>query len=334
MKRGDSVTIEKRGNKYRIKEMRNGITYRLTLDYEPKKREAEDLIRALINEQNPSADVRDTFEKSAMKYIQIRSNVISPSTIRGYHGILTVLSDRFKSTRTTAITQELVQMEVNNYSATHSPKSTRNLHGFISAVLSVYKPNMILRTTLPQKDKFEPYTPTESEVKKVLEYVAGTKYEIPYRLACYGLRRSEVCAITSADLDGNFLRINKAYVTDENEEWHIKKYPKTTESNRAIYIDDKLADLIRNKKGRMFEGHPSRLNDHLKEILQRIGLPRFRLHDFRAYYASMAHALGIPDAYIMQNGGWSSTHILNRSYKRTIEDLSAEANKKISSHLG
>ncbi|MBQ1572982.1 MAG: hypothetical protein IIZ78_17770, partial [Clostridiales bacterium] len=71
------MTIEKRGNKYRIKEMRNGITYRLTLDYEPKKREAEDLIRALINEQNPSADVRDTFEKSALKYIKIRSNVIS-----------------------------------------------------------------------------------------------------------------------------------------------------------------------------------------------------------------------------------------------------------------
>ena len=285
------MTIEKRGNKYRIKEMRDGITYRLTIDYNPTKREAEDLIRALINEQNPSGDARDTFEKSAMKYIQIRSNVISPSTIRGYHGILTVLSDRFKSTRTTAITQELVQMEVNNYSATHSPKSTRNLHGFISAVLSVYKPNMILRTTLPQKTKFEPYTPSESDVKAVLEAVKGTKYEIPYRLACYGLRRSEVCALTAADLNGNFLKINKAYVTNEKEEWIIKEYPKTTESNRTIYIDDKLAEMIKTKTGRMFEGHPSRLNDHLKEILKRIGLPRFRLHDFRAYYASMAHAL-------------------------------------------
>ena len=328
------MTIEKRGSKYRIKEMRDGITYRLTIDYNPTKREAEDLIRALINEQNPSGDARDTFEKSAMKYIQIRSNVISPSTIRGYHGILTVLSDRFKSTRTTAITQELVQMEINNYSATHSPKSTRNLHGFISAVLSVYKPNMILRTTLPQKAKFEPYTPSESDVKAVLEAVKGTKYEIPYRLACYGLRRSEVCALTAADLNGNFLKISKAYVTNEKEEWTIKEYPKTTESNRTIYIDDKLAEMIRAKTGRMFEGHPSRLNDHLKELLKRIGLPRFRLHDFRAYYASMAHALGIPDAYIMKNGGWSSTHILNRSYKRTIDDLAAEANKKISSHLG
>ena len=326
------MTIEKVGNRYRITKMRNGVRYRVSVDYKPTKKEAEIIIDERIQKENPAGDRRDTFEKSAEKYLLIKQNVLSPSTIRGYRVIIRSLSDRFKNTKTLNISQELIQKEVNDYSADHSAKSTANLHGFISAVLGVYYPSLRISTTLPQKSKYEAYTPSEEEIKRILQEVAGTEYETAYRLGCYGMRRGEICAISSADLDGNLLSITKSKVVTDDNEWVIKPIPKTTGSQRTIYIDDELAARIQ-KDGYAFERHPNLLNHHLHRLVKRLGIPPFRFHDMRAYYASMAHSLGIPDAYIMANGGWTSTNILNRVYKRTFEDKQADANRTISAHL-
>ena len=326
------MTIEKVGKKWRVKQMHNGITYRVSLDYKPTNKEAQLIIAEKISADDPSGDRRDTFKKSAEKYLQIKSNVLSPSTIRGYNTIIRSISDRFMNTKTCDITQELIQKEINDYSASHSPKSTRNLHGFISAVLTVYKPSLRISTTLPQKRKYEAYTPSEDDIKRILNDVSGTKYEIPFRLGCYGMRRGEICAITDADLNENLLHIDKSKVLTDDGSWIIKPFPKTTESERTIYIDDELADLIR-KQGYAYKEHPERLSKALKRIQKRLKMPEFRFHDLRAYYASMAHAMGVPDAYIMANGGWSSTNILNRVYKRTFTEKQIAMNQQIADHL-
>lgn len=326
------MTIEKVGKKWRVKQMHNGITYRVSLDYKPTNKEAQLIIAEKISADEPSGDRRDIFAKSAEKYLQIKSNVLSPSTIRGYNTIIRSISDRFMNTKTCDITQELIQKEINDYSASHSPKSTRNLHGFISAVLTVYKPSLRISTTLPQKRKYEAYTPSEDDVKRILNDVSGTKYEIPFRLGCYGMRRGEICAITDADLNENLLHIDKSKVLTDDGSWIIKPFPKTTESERTIYIDDELVDLIR-KQGYAYKEHPERLSKALKRIQKRLKMPEFRFHDLRAYYASMAHAMGVPDAYIMANGGWSSTNILNRVYKRTFTEKQIAMNQQIADHL-
>ena len=228
------MTIEKRGNTGRISEMRDGIRYRITIDYKPSKREAEDLILEHIQNGDVVCKTNDSFEAAAIKYMELKNNLLSPWTISGYKTILRALSPRFKACKLSNIDQIVVQKEINDYSATHSPKSTRNVHGFISAVLSVYKPSLNLHTTLPQKDKFEPNTPSEDDIKRILKEVSGTVYEIPYKLGCYGLRRGEVCAITAADLDGNMLTINKAMVISEDGGYEIRQMPKTTDSIRTI----------------------------------------------------------------------------------------------------
>lgn len=326
------MNIEKHGNRWRITEDRDGIRYRVSVDHKPSDREARDLIHERIREAEPNTCGKDTFEWSANKYIQSKSNILSPSTIRAYNSVLRNLSGEFKRMKTAAITQEQIQVEINLYAATHSPKSTRNAHGFISAVFRMFRPHMHISTTLPQKDKFEPYTPSEDEVKRILSDVSGTKYEIPYRLGCYGLRRGEICAITAADLDGNLLKIDKTLVYTDDAEWVIKPFPKTTESNREIFIDDDLAEMIK-EQGFAYQENPERLSKHLKVVCRHLGIPLFRFHDMRAFYCSMAHALGISDAYIMANGGWSSTRIMDRVYKRTFAEKQAEANKSIADHL-
>lgn len=325
------MTIERHGKRWRVKQMRNGVLYTVTLDEKPTKKEAELLIAEKITAP-PTRNRKDSFETSTEKYLEIKSNVLSPSTIRGYRTIINSISKSFMSTKTCEITQEILQKEINDYSATHSPKSTINFHGFISAVLAVYNPSLRISTTLPQKRKYEAVTPSEDDIKKILKDVASSKFEVPFRLGCYGMRRGEICAVSSRDLVGNLLNINKAKVYTEDGEWIIKPFPKTTESERTIYIDDDLAKKLKDQ-GEAFSENPERLSKHLHSVQKRLGLPRFRFHDLRAYYATMAHSLGIPDAYIMAAGGWSSTNILNRVYKRTFSEKQNEINLEMAKKL-
>ena len=99
---------------------------------------------------------------------------------------------------------------------------------------------------MPQKVRNEPYIPTDDDVRRILEHARGTEYEIPIILACYGLRRSEICALTLEDIDGDVVRITKAMVQDENFKWVIKT-TKTTASTREIIIPEKTASQIRKR---------------------------------------------------------------------------------------
>lgn len=136
------------------------------------------------------------------------------------------------------------QKEVSLYSNGRSPKTVRNAHGFISAVLKPFNPNLILNTSLPQKARNEPYIPSDDDVKKIISAATGTRYEIPILLAVYGLRRSEICALTLGDISGNIVTINKSKVQDSSGNWVIKTTTKTEESTRKIYLADEIIEKI------------------------------------------------------------------------------------------
>lgn len=62
-------------------------------------------------------------------------------------------------------------------------------------------------------------------------------------------------------------------------------------------------------------------------LLAKAGLPHFRFHDLRHYNASVQHALGIPDAYIMQSGGWGNDSVLKEVYRHALPDVQEKMNK-------
>lgn len=99
----------------------------------------------LMEEQKPVAEL--TVGQAIDRYIDSKDAVLSPSTIRGYKslqkGILLPLHD----VRLADLTQEAVQRFVNRIARDHSPKTVKNVHGLISAALSVYRPEMVLRTS-------------------------------------------------------------------------------------------------------------------------------------------------------------------------------------------
>ena len=52
------------------------------------------------------------------------------------------------------------------------------------------------------------------------------------------------------------------------------------------------------------------------------------MHDLRHYSASILHAIGIPDQYIMARGGWKTDNVMKRVYRDTLSDVEKEMNQK------
>ncbi len=218
-----------------------------------------------------------------------------------------------------------MQEEINRIAKERSPKTVRNHHGFISAVLGIFHPGLKLSTTLPQKVKTEPYIPTNSDIRKILDYSKGSMFEIPIMLACYGMRRSEICALECQDIDGDVVHITKAKVLDEKRNWIIKT-TKTTESTRDIIIPIELSNKIKNK-GYVYKGHPNSITCYLFKAQDSLGIPRFSIHKLRHYFASEMSALGIPEADILRMGGWETDYVMKSVYRHSMMDKEENAKK-------
>lgn len=124
-----------------------------------------------------------------------------------------------KSGYITLITQEDIQKAINIEAQCHSPRTVRNSHGLISAVMRVYRPNFALNTALPKKVRPEIYIPSDAEIKQLLSSVAGTGMELPVLLAAFGpMRRGEICALSSEDISGNIVHVCKNMVINGDRE--------------------------------------------------------------------------------------------------------------------
>jgi len=313
------MKVEKRKNSYRVQKMIDGKRYSITFNHKPTERE---VMQGLL-ELSKTIPVKGSFLACAKSYVKSKDKVISPSTIKGYTSILNALPNDFTGKDILQITQIDIQTTINDYAATHSPKTTRNVHGFISAVLKQFRPDMVIYTTLPQKSVYEHYTPSEDDIRRILDACADNPfYHIPFQLGIMGLRRSEVCALTLDDINGNTLTINKALVKDVNNQWIVKQ-TKTLAGTREIYIPDSLVSEI-EQYGKIFEGNPTSLLYGLNKLQDKLGIPRFRFHDLRHFFASYAHSKGISDADIMSTGGWKSDFTMKSIYRHEMNSKAAQ----------
>ena len=317
------MNIEKLSSgSYRITQMYKGKRYRVTVDHKPSKFEAQRLITEKVNDTHiERPGMYNSFDAAAKAYIDERSHVLSISTIRGYVSILRNLPDTFKSKDIHDLMDgHDIQTLMNEYARNHSPKSVRNMHSFIAAVIHSVVPSVTLPTRLPQPKRSDAYIPEDEDVQALLKAITGTEYEIPIMLACFGLRRSEICALDISDFDfeENTVRIHKAKLRGLSGMQTVERN-KTTESTRTVYISSHICDKVK-EKGYVYKGHPNEITKYMHRTLKKIGLEDFSLHKLRHYYASMASAAHMGEEYIMEQGGWSTPYVMKRIYRHAQED--------------
>ena len=333
----------------------NGRTYSLTWDHKPNKLEIETEVNKI--KKSSSANHEFDFRQAALQYIEINSNVLSPSTIPNYKSIVRNLPQWFVEMKVDRITQLDIQRAINEYTKGMESEEydhfinsvkpdvvhfhtlmglpiefVRNASGLITPVMELYAPDLKINTKLPQKQKHIMNAPLDESIAAILKDSEGTDYELCYWLAVYGLRRSEIIAVTPQSIKGNLLYINTARVISDDRSF-VKKTTKSEEGTRVIEIDDELARKI-IEKGCVYSGYPGNILRDLHRRQDKLGIPRFRLHDFRVYYATFCHnVLKHSDAVLMQNGGWKTQETMIHSYRGTRDDIVQSAQSDVVKHV-
>lgn len=300
------MAIEKlRSGHYRIRFEKDRKKYSITTDRKPTKHEEAALIQEymenLLEQQNRKKN--GSFLDFANEYIDSKEKVLSASTIRGYKATLRGIPESFTGLPFYEIEQHDITKVINDMMDKAKPKTIYNRHGLIVSVLKEFRPAFVVHTKLPRKEQKDIYTPGEAEVKALFDYIENTpranKYYVPLCLAVMGLRRSEIGALTVEDLSkDNTITINKAKVINSDKKWVIQPYTKTEKSNRIIPVPAKLAKAIR-RQGFVFNGDLNSFYKRIVNIEKRLGLRPFGIHRLRSYFASKAHALGMPDSVIL-----------------------------------
>lgn len=281
--------------------------------------EKKDIERSVKENLIPFREALDT-------YISEREKTLSPGTIREYRRSQRTDFKEIEGIFICDLTQDVIQSFINEKSKNHSPKTVRNIHGIICAVMARYFPDKALKTVLPKKVRPSLYIPSDNEIKALISYVQQNdpEMEVPILLAAFGpMRRGEICALRSENISGNIVHVCRSMVLNSENKWVIKA-PKSYAGDRLIEFPDFVIEKIKNIRGSITQFNPAMVSNHFSSDLRRAGLPHFRFHDLRHYSASIQHAIGIPDAYIMQRGGWGSDTVLKTIYRHALEEKEKE----------
>lgn len=280
-----------------------------------------------------------TLFEAFTSFIEARSNVLSPSTLRAYYSIRDNSFKGIMQKSIDEVTQEDVQREINAEASNLSSKTIRNKLALFTSVYNTYakKPKK-LSVNVPAKKRAEIYIPTREDIDKVLEVCQfteeGRKLRIPIMLGAFlGLRRGEIGALTWDDIKGDTLTINKALVkTKENT--YQEKQPKSYAGYRVLKLPPVLQqELKKHKKTKrpLIELSIDRISDGFRVVLKHAGVKPFRFHDLRHFFASTLLALNVPDLYAIKLTGHSTTSMLKNVYQHTFLDKEEEVEEKLNS---
>ena len=313
---------------------RRGKTFTGSTLTEAKLKAEEWEVNRIVNKK-PSLTVSECVEG----YIEVKYNIIAPSTRRCYEGYKkTRIDPTIGSKSIKKLTKAEVQKWVSDLSAEGlSPKTVKNIYMLFHSAVLMYDEDFRMNIQLPSPKKFENHCPSDKEIQELIKAIreeGDQELLIAVLLAAFGpMRRSEICALTSDDVNGNTISVTKALVRDNYNEWVLKE-PKTYHSNRQIEFPPFVVKELEGIEGAIIKCTPDAIGKRFYKLLRSRDLTLFRFHDLRHYGASIMHFIGVPDKVIELRGGWSPTSlVLRKIYQNAIDKEVKTQTKKINSHF-
>lgn len=285
-------------------------------------------LAGLIKNETPSGDL--LVVEACERFLNARE--LSPTTERGYRSTLKqyIEKDKIAAMKLSALKTSTVQEWIARMPKGMSQKTKKNHLGFLTAVVGYFMEDKRFRVKIRGTAPKELYTPTAQDIKAVLE-VADPVLERAIRLGMFGLRRGEICALEASDVDRKhcMVRISKALAKGPDNGWVVKE-PKTKSSIRWVQLPQELIDIL-PKKGRVVPASPDVITLRFVKAVDRAGVPHFRFHDLRAFFASISvsSAIGASELTVQKMGGWKTNNVLKMHYERSISDQQQKDTERI-----
>lgn len=311
----------------------------------PTKAEAEYLAAEYKRSHRKPQTASETVRDCVRRYIDLNAPVLAPTTVAGYEKILRCyfqdLLDADVSTLTDSAVQRFINLEIAKPSRRGgciSSKSIHNAYGLISGALRACY-GVVFNVKLP---KTMPKSIILPEPAIVVDAVRGSDVELPCLLALWlSFSMSEIRGLKCSDLKGSVLTINRV-VVDVDGVPVVKENAKTERRLRSHVLPPYLLRLIRAtpEYKRFKDGHdgfivtmlPQRIRRTFQRLLKSRGYT-MTFHQLRHLNASVMLALGVPDKYAMERGGWRTPHVMQTVYQHTFTEKRKDVDAMINDYF-
>ena len=300
----------------------------------PTKAAAEMAASKFINDKARYKRSDLTVLEAVEAYIDLKAPVLSPSTIVGYRRSLKYLGS-LGSVLVDKLTNKTLQEWLNSLTTRLSVKTCRNtLSLVLSAVAGQSERNF--KVVTPPRPPVEYHVPTSDDVKVLLAESDGYLKRAILLAAVGTLRRGEISALKYSDIDrdAGTIYVHADMIVNGDKEWIYKPTPKTSSSVRVIPLPAAVLEALGTgaKDDYVVPIVPDTISRQFIKLRTRLGL-KCRFHDLRHYAASILHAIGVPDQYIMERGGWKTDGTLQSIYRNTLTDQSKKYNDKANDYF-
>lgn len=308
------------------------------------KKEAEYKAVEIASGHKRQLTVGITVGEAVRRYIDSRDAMRSPSTIAGYEKILRMDLGPIAEIPLKKFTPQIYQAFVNDLSrgitrrgTARSPKTIYNICGLVSSALRYTDPSIRLDPALPeQRKRFVKLL----DPARVNELVTGTDIELPVLLAMWlSLSMSEIRGLTVRSVSDGVLIVQGAVIDVQGEAIHKlsnKEYSRT----RMLPLPSRIRALIERTdawqrgSGYLVPMTGQALYKRWIRMQQAAGIQEpMTFHQLRHLNASIMLALGIPDTYAMERGGWSTPDTLKRIYQHTIDSRRSSYDDRIDDYF-
>ena len=289
----------------------------------PTKAEAESAASQFSGKADRTVRVDLTVGEVLEGYINAKSGVLSPSTVRGYRQMQRNYFKEISHKKIRRLTTAEVQSFVSELSKDHSQKTVMNIYGFLTASVALYAPEISWRIKLPPKQKKRSQAATDVQIVALFEAASPELKKCIALAAFTSMRRGEICALKYGDIQGESIHVHADMVHDENGEWILKAYPKTADSDRFVPVPSQVISLLGDGDPNelIIKWIPDTITKRFIDLRNELNLGEIRFHDLRKYYASIAASL-IPDIYAESFGGWRhGSRVMKEVYQQKIDPL-------------
>ena len=192
-----------------------------------------------------------------------------------------------------------------------SAKTVRNINQVISSAMDfavaqkIISENPCKNVSLPKLEHKEMQTIPAEQLQAFLQEAKATGvYEMYYIELATGLRRGELLGLKWQDIDwkNGIIKVRRQLARVNGE---IVEAPlKTKNSYRAVSISPQAIEVLREQKKKANDQYvfpspnggpisPDSVNNMLKRVLERAGIPKVRFHDLRHTFATIALKNGV-----------------------------------------